>query len=472
MKRLNEIINCNYNIPIKGIKTDSRNIEEGDLFIAIKGFNEDHHEYIDDAIKNGAIAIIGEKDIDCSVPYIKIKNTNEELPKILSKYYDKIEDDFNFIGITGTDGKTTTATIISKILNCCYIGTNGVIYKNVKINSNNTTPEICELYEYLVKLKRLGCKTIVIEVSSEALLHKRVDNIKFNFACLTNITEDHLNIHKTIENYIKSKKKLFSLVNKNGISILNVDDKNYKNVKESCKYKIYTYGKEKIADFKICQINTIDYKMRFKIKHQDIEYEIITPLYGEYNAYNITLAFCVCYSLGMIPQEIIKAINDITEVEGRGERLDFGQNYTIILDYAHTYNGIYNIITNVKKLNPKRILVLTGAAGGREKEKRSKIGKMILENSTYTIFTMDDPRYEDVNNIIDDLVSKSNLTNYEKVIDRKEAISKIFSIAEEGDIVLILGKGRDNYMAIENKKVKYCDYDVINKYFKDKNVKK
>ncbi len=472
MKKLNEIINCDYNIPIKGIKTDSRNIKKGDLFIAIKGFNEDHHKYIDDAIKNGAIAIIGEKDIDCSIPYIKVKDANKELPKILSKYYNGIEKDFRFIGITGTDGKTTTATIVSKILNCCYIGTNGVIYQSMRINSNNTTPEICELYEYLVKLKKLGCKTIVMEVSSEALLHKRVDNIEFDYACLTNITEDHLNIHKTIENYIKSKKKLVSLVRKNGITILNIDDKNYKNVKKSCKCKMYTYGKEENADFKICQINTTDYKMKFNIKYQGEEYEVVTPLFGEYNAYNITLAFCVCYNLGISPHEIIQKINNISEIEGRGEKLNFGQNYTIILDYAHTYNGIYNIITNVRKLKPKRVLVLTGAAGGREKEKRSKIGKMILENSTYAIFTMDDPRYEDVNSIIDDLVSDSNLTNYERVINRKEAINKIFSLSKEGDIILILGKGRDNYMAIENKKIKYCDYDVINEYFANKNTKK
>ncbi len=467
MKKLCEILNCDSEILVKGIKTDSRYVKKGDLFVAIKGFNVDHHKYINDAIQNGAIAIVGEEDLECPIKYIKVDNVNSELFSIYSKFYDKIEKDFKFIGITGTDGKTTTATITSQLLDCCYIGTNGVIYKNNKWKTNNTTPEICELYECLVKLKKLGCKTVVMEVSSEALLHGRVDNILFDVVCFTNITEDHLNIHKTIENYIDSKAKLFSLVKKSGISILNADDKYYNLVKKSCKSDVYSYGKSDKSDCKICQIvSSIDF-INFKIKYEDKEYFIHAKMLGEYNAYNITLAFLIAYLLGMNPMLLIDKIDKINSIDGRGEILNFGQNYTIILDYAHTYNGIYNIISNVCKLNYQRIIVLTGAAGGREKEKRSKIGKMILENVTYAIFTMDDPRYEDVDSIIDDLVSKTNLDNYERIKDRRLAIYKILSIAKKGDIVLILGKGRDNYMAIEDKKIKYCDYDVICDYFKN-----
>lgn len=466
MKRLNEIIECKYDVPIKGIKTDSRKIQEGDLFVAIKGFNVDHHLYINDAIDNGAVAVIGSSDIkDITVPYIKVDDTNKILGGLLSKFYDNLEEKFKFIGITGTDGKTTTAVIASQILDCCYIGTNGVCYKNYKWSTSNTTPDICELYEILDKLHNLGCELVVMEVSSEALLHGRVDNLKFEIVCLTNIFEDHLDVHKSINNYIESKKKLFSLVLKDGFSILNRDDSNYFNVKNCCINNVYSYGEDTSASFKIknidCQRNLTDFDVEFLGNC----YHVSSKLIGKYNVYNLTLAFAIAYFRGVDPSRIISKIKDIDLVMGRGERLDFGQDYTIILDYAHTYNGIYNIISNLKQFNYNRIIVVTGAAGGREKEKRRKVGKLLLEEAYYVIFTMDDPRYEEVDSIIDDLVSDTKLTNYERIIDRKSAILKAFSMALGDDLVLILGKGRDNYMAVLDKKVKYCDYDVISNYF-------
>lgn len=465
MKRLNEIIECNYSIEIKNIKTDSRKIQPNDLFVATKGYHIDRHLFIEDAIKNGAVAIIGEQDIECSIPYIKVKNSYKTLLKILSKFYNNLEKKFKFIGITGTDGKTTTAYITSQIINAAYIGTNGVIYKENSWSTNNTTPEICELYEYLKRLKKLNCNTIVMEVSSEALLHKRVDNINFDIAAITNITEDHLNIHKTLDNYIKDKIKLFTLVPKNGIAILNLDDQYYKNVEIKCKTSIYTYGQNKNSNFKILNINNTEKTLSFIIKHNNQKYYLKSPLHGEYNAYNLTLAFVISKQMGMSPSNIIKKIKQISFVSGRFEMLNFGQNYKIILDYAHTYNGILNIISSSKKLKHNKIIVITGAAGGREHEKRAAIGKYILENTDHTIFTMDDPRYENVEFIINDLVSKTAKKNYERIIDRRKAINKALCIAKKDDIVLIIGKGRDNYMAIENQNIPYCDYDVIKDFF-------
>lgn len=468
MKRLCELIDCVYSVPISGIKTDSRKVQKGDLFVAVKGYNVDHSLYINDAIEKGAIAVIGEDDnVNINSIYIKVDDINKTLFNLLSNFYDHIENDFKFIGITGTDGKTTTATITANILDCCYIGTNGVTYRGKSWNSNNTTPEICDMYDYLVKLKELGCKTVVMEVSSEALLHRRVDNFKFDIVCFTNITEDHLNVHKTLENYISSKKKLFSLVRENGISILNIDDNNYLNVKKCCKYNVYSYGKSDNADFKICKINCQKNSTNFMIIHKDSTYIINSKLFGVYNIYNITLAFTIAYLYGIQSKSIIKKISDIDSVSGRGEFIDFGQNYTIILDYAHTYNGIYNIIMNLKNFNYSKIIVVTGAAGGREVEKRSKIGEMLLKNVDYVIFTMDDPRNEDVNKIIDQLTSTTNLNNYERVIDRSFAIEKALSLAKDDYLVLIIGKGRDNYMAVGDEKIPYCDYDVIKSYFID-----
>lgn len=466
MKKLNELVDCTYDIDIQGVESDSRKVKPGYLFVAIHGFNVDHHLYIEDAIRNGAVAIIGDQDFTLTdIIYIRVSDTNEALMNIISKFYDHVEKKFRFIGITGTDGKTTTALLVSKILDCGYIGTNGVEYRGHRWSVLNTTPEICEMYTHLEKLHQLGCKQIVMEVSSEALLHDRVNHLSYDIACFTNITEDHLNIHKTLKNYVDSKKKLFSFVKENGISILNRDDKNYLNVKKCCQGNVYSYGKSEDADFQICKISCQATGTTFQIKNHDQTFMIRSKLLLEYNVYNLTLAFIICYYSGITTQDILSRIEKVDSIEGRGERLDYGQRYTLILDYAHTYNGIYNLITNFKKIPHRKMIVVTGAAGGREKEKRSKIGKMLLENVDYVIFTMDDPRYESVDDIIDQLVADTSLTNYERIINREEAIFKALSMGQEDDFVLIIGKGRDHYMAIEDQKVDYCDYDVIESYF-------
>lgn len=468
MKRLCDIIECAYDIPILGIKTDSRKVMPGDLFFAIKGYQTDHKIFIDDAIERGAVAVIGEDDLSIDTIYIKVLDVNQTLLQVLTKFYDHIEKDFYFIGITGTDGKTTTATITANILDCGYIGTNGVFYKDNHWTTSNTTPEVCDFYEQLVKLKDLGCRVVVMEVSSEALLHRRVDNILFDIVSFTNITEDHLNVHKTLENYVDSKKKLFSLVKKNGVSILNIDDSYYQDVKDCCLGKTYSYGQGNDALFRIDNIHSRDKGSDFYIVFQKERYFIQSNLFGIYNIYNVCLAFVIAYSYGMDIKTIIRQIKKIKSICGRGEFLDFGQNYTIILDYAHTYNGIYNIIMNLKQVYQKKIIVVTGAAGGREVSKRARIGKMLLENVSYVIFTMDDPRWEDVDLIIDQLLSSTSLTNYERIIDRNDAINKAFSLADSDSLVLIIGKGRDSYMAIGDEKVPYCDYEIIEKYFKIK----
>lgn len=469
MKKLSELYEVESDVLIKGIKINSKEIEEGDLFICVSGFSADRHDFIDEAIERGASAIVVSKDIKKDIPTIKVKNTDEELPLLCKRFYDNPEEKLKIIGITGTDGKTSSAIIIQELLgkdNCGYIGTNGLIYKDVCKKIVNTTPDADRIYQYLKEIVESGCSYVVMEVSSEALYHKRVDTLKFDICAFTNITEDHLNIHKTIENYKESKKRLFSLLKKDGVSILNIDDDNYEYIKKACKDKTISYGEKEDADFKIENINAKEEGITFEVKTKEERYKIESPLHGSYNTYNLTLGMIVANLLGK--ENCLKRIKDINCIPGRTEIIDFGQNYTVILDYAHTYNGIYNIIKNMKQEPHNRMLVLTGAAGGREHEKRNKIGKMILENAEYTIFTMDDPRYESVDEIIDELVKDTTKTNYERVLDREKAIFKIFDLAEENDMVLILGKGRDNYMAIEDKRIEYCDYDVICKYFKNK----
>ena len=465
MKRLNKLIKCKYNIPIYGIKTNSKEVLPGDLFVATHGFNVDHHLYIKDAIEKGAVAVISEKEIDIDVPLVVVKNTNKALPKILKRFYENIENEFTFIGITGTDGKTTTSSIIYQILSkyykCANIGTNGIYFEDIHITTDNTTPTIEKLYEYLYLLNKKGCKYITMEASSEALLHKRLDNIKYNVGILTNITEDHLNIHKTMSNYINSKSKLFK---KSNFCILNIDDKYFDKINNNCKGKVITYGMNKNADYLISDIVVKNNKTEFTINNK---YKVKTNLIGIYNIYNITAAFITCYVLNIKEKDIIKEINNIKPIPGRGEKLDFGQNYTIILDYAHTTNGIKNILSTLSVNKNSRIISVTGSAGGREKEKRRKMGKITSDLSDLVIFTMDDPRFENPGDIIKEMTKDLEKNNYLKIIDRKEAIYKALSLANCHDIVVILGKGRDGYMAIKDKKIPYSDYDVIKSFFEN-----
>lgn len=308
-------------------------------------------------------------------------------------------------------------------------------------------------------------------MSSEALLHRRVDELRFRYAILTNISEDHLNIHKTIENYIQAKSKLFTLIEKGGYAILNVDDKHAQKIQCEVTENIVTYGINNKADFKIKNINCSTNGSSFDIMYNQETYHIESPFIGVYNIYNLTAAFIVCYLEKYDIEKVISNIAKLAMIPGRGEFLDFGQEYSIVLDYAHTTNGIKNILDSLQRLKSNRIITVIGSAGGREKEKRGLMGKEALEKSDLVIFTMDDPRCEKVSDIIDDLVSISKNDNYLRIENREEAIAKAFDMAESGDIVAILGKGRDNYMAIGTKKITYCDYNVIEKYFQDKKFK-
>lgn len=460
--KVSKLLECSYDVDILGITDDSRNIKEGYMFVATKGFNVDHFDYIDDAINNGAVFVVCDREVDINVPYLLVNDINDLYIELCSKFYDVSSDEFKLIGITGTDGKTTTSTVIYQLLeNIGCIGTNGVLVNDKYYDVNNTTPCISELYSSLSLIKNNSCKDIVMEVSSEALLHNRLKKFKFDIVCFTNITEDHLNVHKTIENYRNCKFKLLDLLDDNGIVIINGDDENCKLIDRNNLYRI-GFGSDN--DFVISNVNELSRKVEFTINYKGNKYNIVSPLVGIYNVYNVTMAFVACFLKGISSNILVEKIKDIKTINGRREYLDFGQEFDIILDYAHTYNGIKNILESVS--NYKRIITVTGAAGGREKEKRPKIGKLVLEKSDISIFTMDDPRYESVDEIIDQMVMDSS-NEYLRIVDRKDAIYKAFELADKDSVVLILGKGRDNYMAIEDRKEKYSDFDVIKSYFEN-----
>lgn len=463
MKKIYELIDTDLDIDIFGVADDSRDVEKGYLFVATKGFNVDHFDYIDDAISKGCACIITDRAINTDIPNIIVSDINSIYYDICSKFYDVCLDNFSFIGVTGTDGKTTTTYIvkqlIDKVRKSTYIGTNGAEIGSNKLDVHNTTPCISELYNVLKLAREANSKDIVMEVSSEALLHDRLKNFKFDIAGFTNITEDHLNVHKTIDNYIKCKLKLLDLVRTSGIVIVNGDDEICKKIEFN---NIVKFGFNKENDCIIKFLSENKNNTIFTINYLGNTYKIISPFKGIYNIYNVTMAFLICFHYGLSPEYLVDAIYNLGVVSGRREILDFGQEFEIILDYAHTLNGIKNVVESVDK--GKNIIVVTGCAGGREKSKRKLIGEYLLNNVDTCIFTMDDPRFENVNDIIDDMVSDNNI-KYLRIIDRKDAIYKAFDIADKDSVVLILGKGRDNYMAIEDKKIPYCDYDIISGYF-------
>lgn len=468
MKRLSELYpGYPDDVLISGIKINSKDVTDGDIFVCTMGVTADRHDFIDEAIKNGAKAVVVQKPVECSVPTILVENTNKELPLLASRFYDAPESKLDIIGITGTNGKTTVATIIQDLIGndiCGYLGTNGIICSKFSESIRNTTPDSDRLYGYFKRFVDSGCQILSMETSSEAFYRERLQNIKFKVGIITNITEDHLNIHKTIENYVACKQKLVMQVADDGYSILNVDDKYYDETRKLAKGTVLTYGK-KDADLQIINSMSAAKETNITIKYNGMNYNFLSPLLGEFNTYNLCAAILALIALGYGIEDIIKRVSNIEAPHGRVEFLNYGQNYEIVLDYAHTpdaFSKLYKLLNEIKK---GRIITVTGSAGGREKEKRGPMGKLVLDESDYVIFTMDDPRYEDVKDIISDLVSESDKSNYEIIVNRKEAIYRAFDMANKGDIVLIAGKGIDNYMAIEDKYLPYSDLEVIEEYF-------
>lgn len=470
MKKLNELYEGYPEIEIKDIKINSKEVERGDIFVCTKGVTVDRHDFIDEAVNNGASFLIVKKDGDYKVPYIKVDDPNKELAIVSRKFYNNPDAVLKLIGITGTDGKTTTSTIIRDLLGhdlCGYMGTNGIAGKTFSEKTSNTTPECHVIYKYLDLFVKDDLQYVSMETSSEAFYRQRLSSFKFDIGIITNVTGDHLNIHKTMDNYIDCKRELFRNLKQDGVAILNMDDKYYSEFKD-IHHNTLTYGKNTLCDICIKEFTEKNNGTDITFIYKNNEYQVISPLVGEFNVYNLAASILALLALGFQFDNILSRIPNIKTPSGRCEFLDFNTNYQIVLDYAHTPNGLESILKYLNKIKNNRIITITGSAGGREKEKRSLMGKVVLDNSDLVIFTMDDPRFEDPKTIAHEMIGNS-AGNYEIIIDRTTAIKHALSIAKEGDIILIAGKGRDNYMAIDDKYIPYSDYEVVENYFKNNN---
>ena len=435
------------------LKKDSRKVVPGDTFVDTT-FNK---EYVYDAVRNGAALIISKIKYDENT--IVVDDPKEYYNNyIYNKYYEKIKD-ITLIGVTGTNGKTTTSYIIYDILNkmdikCAYIGTIG-FYKNGTIKElNNTTPDIEELYEYLYECTLDDIRYVVMEVSSHALVQDRVYGLKYDACIFTNLTEDHLDYHKNMDEYKKAKLLLFDKLRNKRIAIINSDDQNYKDFIFSNNYNVKV---GKFGDFRIRNIKLNDDSLDLKFSFKN-EYFKHLNMVGKYNAYNYLEAVAALVYLNFDINEILKI--DVLAPPGRMYIVKYKDN-TIFIDYAHTPDAMEKVLKSVNEFKKNKVFTIFGCGGDRDKFKRSIMGNIASIYSDKVIITNDNPRTENEDDIISDIVSGIKTDNYEIVKNRKDAIIKGVSYLDKNDILLILGKGHEDYQIIGNEKKHFSDLEVL-----------
>ena len=444
------------------IKIDSRKVNKGDIFVALPGATVDGHDYVEQAYKNGAIKAIVEHQVECPIEQEVVADTNKWITDYISEHYAKEIKDMNIIGVTGTNGKTTTAYLTYQILNelgskTAYIGTIGFYLPDEDfIELPNTTPNILDLYELFLTAKEHKCKNVMMEVSSHSLDQKRVQGITFKVAAFTNLTQDHLDYHKTMGNYLKAK--MLILKQLEGPMIVNADDETSSEWIKAYKNTL-TFG-FKGEDYKIENYEDTEKGTLIKFKANNKNYEVETNLRSRFNVYNYLTSLSLINQLGYSIEEIIKVTKDIYPPKGRCEIIKLAKGEAVV-DYAHTPDGVKNVIDTVKELNPNNIITIIGCGGNRDVSKRSIMGTISTRLSDYVIFTDDNPRYENELSIIDDIIQNIDTDNYEIITNREKAIIKGIQMLSENDILLVLGKGHENYQIIGDNKMPFSDKEIV-----------
>ncbi len=457
-------------INIEGIGFNSREIKTNFLFVAINGTIVNGHNFIDSAIKNGASAVIYSDDIEKkeNISYIKVKDTQKALALAASNFFGNPAEKIKIIGVTGTNGKTTVATTLYNLfLGMGYkvglISTIANFIVKRKIKSTHTTPNSVELQKLFAEMHDNGCEYCFMEVSSHAIDQKRTYGINFDGAVFTNITHEHLDYHKTFKNYLNTKKKLFDNLSKHAFAITNIDDKNGKIIIQNSKNN-YTYSLKTIADFKAKIIE----------KHFDSTFvtfnnqEIWLQFAGSYNVYNMLAVYaCANLLLKNKKEEILKELSKIKPVNGRFDVVK-GNGIFVIIDYAHTPDALKNILTELNKIKQKiqKIITVTGAGGDRDKTKRPKMAAVAEYYSDILILTSDNPRTENPDDILNDMeAGLSQNSDFLKITNRKQAIKTAIKLADKNDIVLIAGKGHENYQEINGVKHHFDDKEQVIEIF-------
>lgn len=455
--------NYNKNLNILNIEINSKKQSECSLFVCLKGESVDGHNFKDEAQQNGAVCFVVEEfDKTFNAPQIVVKNARLALSLICANFY-KIKKSLKIIGITGTNGKTTTSYIIKRILEAAnkkvgIIGTEGIYFGNQKLNFNMTTPDPIELYKTLKDMGKNGMDYVVMEVSAHAIYYNKVDGINFSAKALTNITEDHLDFFKTMEIYASTKMDFM----KNGscVKLANLDDDYGLNLCLANK-DIYAFGKEENADF-FAYDNSDDFS-DFAMSLMGKEIFVNTKLKGEYNMQNAVLAGGICYLMGIKPKHIKQGLEVFSGVAGRLNVYKKDGKIAVI-DFAHTPDGIEKVLKVIKSFTQGKVICLFGCGGNRDRNKRSIMGKLASENADYVYIANDNPRYEDEYEIANDIMAGIKKTNFEIILNRKMAIEKAVKSMQDGDTLALLGKGNETYIEINGIKHSYSEKDEIEKW--------
>ena len=441
-------------------ETDSRLVTKGKTFVAIKGYTVDGHDYINQAIENGATFIISEKDLDITVPYLKVKDTEKYIEQKLEEEYSSNFKDLKIIGVTGTNGKTTTCYLIYQMLKelnkkAAYIGTIG-FYLNDEIRElPNTTPDILSLYKLIMEAKEKEVEYIIMEVSSHALSLSRIAGINFDVAAFTNLSQDHLDFHKDMIDYLNAKKLIINHLKQKGTLIVNLDEETSKEFIFKNKLTIGKNGDYKITNY---NYNPDSTDLEFTFKNNT--YKVKTNLINEFNIYNYLMSLAILNNLDIPIENIIKITNKVYPPRGRCETIKVNDSYAVI-DYAHTPDAVEKIIKAYKELNVGKVITVLGCGGDRDPKKRPIMGDIATSLSDKVIFTSDNPRTEDPKKILEDITKNNKSTNYEVIVDREKAIIKGISLLNKNDFLLILGKGHEDYQIIGTEKIHFDDAEIV-----------
>ena len=467
----------NTSLSINKIEFDSRLISDGDMYIAITGVNVDGHSFISQAIQNGANCIVCEKIPDNKtdgIVYVNVKSSRKALAIISSNYFDNPSSKLNLIGVTGTNGKTTIATLLFDLyteleIKSGLISTVKISYDNKNFQANQTTPDSLSINRFLSEMVNSNVRYCFMEVSSHGIDQNRTDGLVFKGGIFTNLTHDHLDYHESFENYRDTKKQFFDSLSNNSFALTNNDDKNGMVMLQNTIADKYTYSLNSVSDFKAKILESSFDGMLLKINST----EFWSKLVGKFNAYNILSVYSAASILGLPKNELLKAMSSLDAVAGRFQFYKKNK-ITAIVDYAHTPDALENILKSINeiKTSENNLITVVGCGGNRDKSKRPLMGDIASNLSSKVIFTSDNPRFEDPEIIIEEMISGVRSTNSNKTIsisNRKEAIKAACQFARTNDIILVAGKGHESYQEVKGVRSDFDDFEIVKELLNQKN---
>ncbi len=455
---------------VVGIESDSRKCVEGHLFIAIKGVQVDGHNYIKSAIELGAKTIVYSENTDTTIPgitFVKVADGLDAAGKIASNWYGKPSDKLILVGVTGTNGKTTTATLLYQMFRklghkAGLLSTVANYVNDEVFHATHTTPDPISLNEMLAKMVDAGCEYAFMEVSSHAIDQKRISGLSFNGGIFTNLTQDHLDYHKTMENYLKAKKAFFDNLPSSAFALTNIDDKNGLVMLQNTKAAKHTYSLRSLADFKARIIEKHFDGTSITINDRELEVQFV----GVFNVYNLLAVYGATVLLGQDPEETLVVLSQLKPVSGRFETIRAPKGFTAVVDYAHTPDALTNVLTAIHDVldGKGRVISVVGCGGNRDKTKRPIMAREAVRLSDQVILTSDNPRFEEPEMIIHDMedgLTSEQLKNTLSIVDREQAIKTACALAQNGDVVLIAGKGHEDYQDVKGVKRHFDDREVV-----------